>query len=106
MVARPHGSGGEYCPLTVPALATGVTTALLVSIIRIDLLAKERVVLGARVAGSLEPDGRGHMRHDRCVFNINGGWRERYRFLAQIKPTKIRKLAPTLFAQMQTENGL
>lgn len=42
------------------------------------------------------------MDHDRCVFSINGGWRERYRFLAQIAPTKIRALAPTLFGQLQT----
>lgn len=40
---------------------------------------------------------------DRCAFNINGGWRERYRFLCQIAPTKTRDLAPTLFGQVQTE---
>ena len=46
---------------------------------------------------------RDRMRFDRCVFLINGGWRERYRFLRQIAPTKTRNLAPTLYAQCMTE---
>ena len=51
----------------------------------------------------VQQNGRDHMRHDRCVFSINGGWRERYRFMAQVAPTKVRNLAPTLFAQLQTK---
>lgn len=40
---------------------------------------------------------------DRCVFNINGGWRERYRFLAQVAPTKRKRLEESLFARLSTE---
>lgn len=39
----------------------------------------------------------------RCVFTVNGGWRERYRFLAEIAPAKRRDLAPTLFGHMHTQ---
>lgn len=39
---------------------------------------------------------------DRCTFTINGGWRERYRFLAQISPTRRDKIAATLFGQLMT----
>lgn len=47
--------------------------------------------------------GRDRMTSDRCVFGITGGWRERYRFLAEIGPTKRSKLAATLFAQLTTD---
>ena len=47
--------------------------------------------------------GRPPMRYDRCVFSITGGWRERYRFLAQIGPVKREKLAQSLFAKLCTE---
>ena len=50
----------------------------------------------------LSAEGHERMISDRCVFNINGGWRERYRFLAQIRPSKTRNLAPTLFSQLST----
>jgi hypothetical protein len=40
--------------------------------------------------------------NDRCVFLINGGWRERYRFLAQIAPARFEKLAQTLYGQLTT----
>lgn len=39
---------------------------------------------------------------DRCVFAVNGGWRERYRFLAEIAPARSEKLAATLFGQLTT----
>lgn len=39
---------------------------------------------------------------DRCVFGINGGWRERYRFLAQVAPFRSEKLSDTLYATMMT----
>lgn len=39
---------------------------------------------------------------DRCVFGINGGWRERYRFLAEVSPVRREKLAQTLFGQLTT----
>jgi hypothetical protein len=39
---------------------------------------------------------------DRCCFTVNGGWRERYRFLAQIAPTRREKLEATLFGQLST----
>lgn len=100
----PHGSGGEYCPLTVPAPRNRRNDGIVGVNNPYRLVGQRKGLSWVReLLVPLEPDGRGHMRHDRCVFNINGGWRERYRFLAQIKPTKIRKLAPTLFAQMQTE---
>jgi hypothetical protein len=40
---------------------------------------------------------------DRCAFYINGGWRERYRFLAQIAPTRRDKIAESLFGQLTTD---
>jgi hypothetical protein len=39
----------------------------------------------------------------RCNFHINGGWRERYRFLAAVNPRRREKLLETMFAQMMTE---
>lgn len=39
---------------------------------------------------------------DRCVFNVNGGWKERYRFLAQIAPTRRERLVDTLYGQLTT----
>lgn len=47
--------------------------------------------------------GREHWK-DRCVFSITGGWRERYRFVAQIDPVKKRNIAPTLFGQVCTDH--
>ncbi len=41
---------------------------------------------------------------DRCVFQINGGWRERYRFLAEIAPVRREKLEATLFGQLTTNS--
>jgi hypothetical protein len=40
---------------------------------------------------------------DRCVFQICGGWRERYRFLMQIAPHRNTALTATLFGQLKTE---
>ena len=39
----------------------------------------------------------------RCNFSINGGWRERYRFLTQIAPHRFDKIENTLFAQLCTD---
>lgn len=47
-------------------------------------------------------DGQEHWK-DRCSFVIEGGWRERYRFMAQIGPARREKLEATLFAQLSTE---
>lgn len=38
----------------------------------------------------------------RCVLHILGGWRERYRFLAQVAPARRDKIAESLFAQLKT----
>lgn len=38
----------------------------------------------------------------RCVFNISGGWSERYRFLAEIAPARREKLADSLYGQIMT----
>lgn len=54
-------------------------------------------------AADKDGNPRARMKHDRCVFLINGGWRERYRFLAEIGPSKTRDLSPTLFSYMQTQ---
>lgn len=43
---------------------------------------------------------------ERCNFHINGGWRERYRFLAAVNPRRREKLLETMFAQMMTERLL
>lgn len=40
---------------------------------------------------------------DRCIFLINGGWRERYRFLKEVDPVRRDKLEATLFGQLTTE---
>jgi hypothetical protein len=47
--------------------------------------------------------GRERMTSDRCVFSINGGWRERYRFLTQVAPVRKSKIAESLFGQLATE---
>jgi len=39
----------------------------------------------------------------RCTFNITGGWRERYRFIAEIAPVRRDKIAATLLGQLTTE---
>ena len=45
--------------------------------------------------------------NDRCAvrhnFFINGGWRERYRFLAEIQPERRDRMIETLYAQLQTQ---
>lgn len=41
---------------------------------------------------------------DRANFVINGGWRERYRFLAQVGPTRRDALVASLLSQLQTEH--
>ena len=47
---------------------------------------------------------KGHEHYaDSCRFMINGGWKERYRFLAQIAPSRRDKLAATLFGKLMTE---
>lgn len=51
----------------------------------------------------LSAEGRDRMNNDRCMFNILGGWRERYRFLTQISPAKRQKLSESLFAWMTTD---
>ncbi len=40
---------------------------------------------------------------DRCSFMINGGWRERYRFMAEVAPVRRDKLAATLFGRLCTK---
>src|SRR6202035_4167806 len=40
---------------------------------------------------------------DRCVFSINGGWRDRYRFIAQIAPVRRDRIAETLFGHLRTD---
>jgi phage terminase large subunit-like protein len=39
----------------------------------------------------------------KCDFVITKGWRERYRFLAEIAPTKIKAIASSLWGQLVTE---
>lgn len=69
----------------------------------IDELRRVLSLLGFEWSESwIDADGRERMNSDRCVFSINGGWRERYRFLAQLAPTKRRNLAPTLLGQVKT----
>jgi len=41
--------------------------------------------------------------HDKYVFSINGGWRERYRFLTQCRPSRNKKLIDSLYGQMFTD---
>lgn len=41
--------------------------------------------------------------NERCVFSVNGGWQERYRFLAEVAPVRREKLAATLFGQLMTD---
>lgn len=40
---------------------------------------------------------------DRCVFNLGGCWRERYRFLTEVMPVRSAKIAKSLFGQLTTE---
>jgi len=40
--------------------------------------------------------------NERCNFTIAGGWKERYRFLAEIAPRRREKVAATLFGNMKT----
>lgn len=40
---------------------------------------------------------------DRCVFNVLGGWQERYRFIAEVGPYRDKKIKESLFANLQTE---
>lgn len=47
--------------------------------------------------------GNKHLWKDRCTFHINGGWRERYRFLVEIAPERSTKIAASLFGQLMTE---
>jgi len=43
-------------------------------------------------------------KHSQCYnFAINGGWKERYRFLKEINPTKSNKLEDSLFSALQTD---
>lgn len=39
---------------------------------------------------------------DRCNFTINGGWRERHRFLVQIAPTRSLPIEQSLYAALET----
>jgi LAGLIDADG-like domain len=39
----------------------------------------------------------------RCAFMINGGWSERYRFLAEVSPVRREKLSDTLYGQLMTD---
>lgn len=54
-------------------------------------------------AAASKPDHNQAHWKDRCVFGISGGWTERYRFMAQIAPTKNARLSASLFAQLSTE---
>lgn len=54
----------------------------------------------------ISAEGRERMTHDRCMFSIHGGWPERYRFLAQIAPSRRARIAETLYAAMQTDHLL
>lgn len=40
------------------------------------------------------------IRHD---FFINGGWKERYRFLNEVNPSRKEQIEKTLFSQLQTD---
>ena len=40
--------------------------------------------------------------NDRCIFKINGGWKERYRFITEIAPFRQEKIVATLFAHLET----
>lgn len=40
---------------------------------------------------------------ERCVFTLNGGWRERYRFLTEVAPVRSDKLIDTLYGQLKTD---
>jgi phage terminase large subunit-like protein len=40
--------------------------------------------------------------HDKCNFVIEGGWKERYRFLIEVAPTRFKKIADSLCSQIQT----
>lgn len=41
--------------------------------------------------------------NDRCNFSISGGWRERYRFLAEVAPKRTDKLIASLYGQLHTQ---
>lgn len=41
--------------------------------------------------------------YDVCMFKILGGWRETYRFLAQINPSKKNNLINILFSRLKTD---
>jgi hypothetical protein len=51
-----------------------------------------------------KPSDKGKLHwKDKCVFNIMGGWRERYRFLVEIAPIRSSKISASLFGQLKTE---
>lgn len=50
----------------------------------------------------VEPAPHRNMKFSRCCFHINGGWRERYRFLATVAPSRRERIAETLYGQMMT----
>lgn len=50
-----------------------------------------------------DDDKSGISKHDKCVWHIYGGWKERYRFLKQINPSKSKQIEDSLFGQMLTD---
>jgi hypothetical protein len=69
-----------------------------------DLLAELRTVLdrlGFSFSEAWHSPGGGWS--DRCNFTINGGWGERYRFLAQIAPVRALPIEQSLYAALETK---
>lgn len=56
----------------------------------------------SKVPASRPSDNQAEWK-DRCVIHVTGGWRERYRFMAQVAPARNQKLAESLFAQLMTK---
>ena len=40
---------------------------------------------------------------ERFIFAINGGWRERYRFLASVGPQRSDRIIETMYTHMRTK---
>lgn len=41
--------------------------------------------------------------HDKCEFKVRGGWKERYRFMTEIAPSRFEKMKASLWGQNKTE---
>lgn len=90
----PWGSGAEYQPLALPRAREGRSNRICQPR---GTMAKLHELLAASKSATNQSEWA-----DRCVFAVNGGWRERYRFLAEIAPARSEKLAATLFGKLTT----